>query len=246
MTSKKNNRKSTRSTVATTKAAPRKREAVSPAVASSTTVTERPSTLHASSRKIPKINKKYLTIGLSLLLLAGLIYLLRSFFVAALVNGQPISRISVVSELERQSGKQALDTLVTKTLILQEAKKQNITVNQDEINAEVKKIENNVKKQGQTLEQVLALQGMDRAGLINQIEIQKTVEKILGKDISVSDKEVQDYIATNKEALGADPESNESKTKVKEQLTQQKLSEKFQTWLQNLQKKAKIDYFVSY
>ena len=192
------------------------------------------------------MNKWYLTAGLIIVLIAGLLYLLRSFFIAAMVNGQPISRFSVISELERQSGKQALDTLVTKSLIMQEAKKQNVTVSQDEINKEIKRIEDNVKKQGQTLDQVLALQGMDRQALTDQIRIQKTVEKLLGKDIKVTDKEVSDYIEKNKDALGSDPTSEATKTQVKEQLTQQKLSEKFQTWLQDLQKKAKIDYFVKY
>ena len=193
-----------------------------------------------------RINKNYLIIGLIVIALAGLLYLSRSLFLAAVVNGQPISRLSVVSELEKQSGKQALDTLVTKTLIMQEARKQNITIGQNEINAELKRIEDNIKKSGQTLDDVLALQGMDRNTLIEQIRIQKTVEKILGKQIQVSDKEIADYISKNAETLGSDPESQETKNTVKQQLTQQKLSEKFQTWLDNLKKKAKVNYFVSY
>lgn len=243
MAAKKNTRKGARSSSPTTKATPRKR--ITPSKVAVSSVEQRAPVRSSSLWSVPK-NRRYITLALILVLVLGALYLLRSFFVAAIVNGQPISRVSVVNELEKQSGKQVLDTVVTKTLILQEAKKQNVTVSQEEINQETKKIEDNVKKQGQTLDQVLALQGMDRAALVEQIRIQKTVEKILGKDIKVTDKEVDAYIETNKEALGADPTSNESKASVKQQLTQQKLSEKFQTWLDGLKKKAKINYFVSY
>lgn len=244
MASKKSSRRPTRSTTSTTKSTPRKR--VATRKAESRQEMSRSSTVKSPVRRVQTMNKWYLTAGLIIILLAGLLYIFRSLFVAAVVNGQPVSRFSVISDLERQSGKQALDTLVTKTLILQEAKKQNVTVSQDEINTETKKIEDNVKKQGQTLDQVLALQGMDRNALIDQIKIQKIVEKLLGKDITVTDKEVADYIDKNKDSLGTDPTSNATKTQVKQQLTQQKLSEKFQTWLQDLQKKAKIDYYVKY
>ena len=247
MASKKSSRRPVRSSASTTtkKSAPRKRTSPTRSVESAT-VSPRPETPTRRINRSLAMNKWFLIAGLVIILIAGLLYLLRSLFIAAMVNGQPISRVSVISELERQSGKQALDTLITKTLITQEANKQGVTVSQDEVNTEIKRIEDNVKKQGQTLDQVLALQGMDRQALVDQIKIQKTVEKLLGKDIKITDKEVNDYIEKNKDALGSDPTSAATKTQVKDQLTQQKLSEKFQTWLQDLQKKAKIDHFVKY
>ena len=93
---------------------------------------------------------------IGILLLAGLLYAFRSLFVAAMVNGQPISRVSLVRELEKQNGKQALNSLVTKTLIYQEARKQNVSVSDDEINGEMKKIEDNLQQQGQRLDQHLS------------------------------------------------------------------------------------------
>jgi len=67
-------------------------------------------------------------IGLLVVVLVVAAFLLKGLFIAALVNGQPISRFTVISELEKQSGKQALTSLVNQTLIFQEAKKKNITV----------------------------------------------------------------------------------------------------------------------
>lgn len=247
MAAKKNPRRRSAAKESTSRTALKKRIPARKTDVTASKSAQQTSPFSSISSRFPRsINRNYLMIALGILVLAGLLYLGRSLFLAAVVNGQPITRVAVISELEKQSGKQALDTLITKTLILQEARKQNVTVSQDEINAELKRIEDNVKASGQTLDEVLALQGMSRESLIEQIRIQKTVEKILGKQIQVTDKEVQDYISKNSETLGSDPNSQETKNNVKQQLTQQKLSEKFQTWLDDLKKKAKINYFVSY
>lgn len=193
-----------------------------------------------------RIKRSYVIWGALVLLAVALIYGVKNLIIAATVNGQPISRIAVVKELERQGGKQALNALVTKTLILQEAKKQNVSVNQDEINKELKKIEENIKKQGQTLDQALTLQGMTREQLVEQIRLQKMIEKIVGKDIKVSDKEVTDYIKKNQDALPQEPDPKKQQDLVREQLRQQKLNEKVNTWIEDLRKNAKIQSFVPY
>jgi len=199
-------------------------------------------------QKVPSVRfrKSYAIIILAVILIGALLYAGRGLFIAATVNGEPISRLAIVSELERQSGKQALDSMVTKTLILQEAKKRNVSVTEREIDDEIKSIESNLKQQGQNLEQVLALQGLTRASLRDQIRIQKIVEKLLGKGISVTDKEVADYIASNSATLPQETNQQDLQNSIKQQLQQQKLSERFQTWIAELRQKAKINYIVTY
>lgn len=186
------------------------------------------------------------TLVVTLLIILGLLYYFKGLFVVAIVNGEPISRLSEIRELEKQNGKQVLESLVTKTLILQEAKKQNATISQTEIDQAIKKIEKDIEGQGQTLDQALTVRGMTRADLIEQIKIQKLIEKTLGKDIKVTDNEVDDYIAKNKITAPEGIKPEETKARVKEQLLQQKLSESFQTWIENLKKNAKINYFLNY
>jgi foldase protein PrsA len=200
----------------------------------------------SSDTRSPKVKKSYLIGFLAVVLLAILLYAFRSVFVAAMVNGQPVTRLSLVQELEKQNGKQALNSLVTKTLIFQEARKQNVNVSDQEVDAELKKIEQNLSAQGQKLDQVLELQGMTKEGLIEQIRIQKLIEKMVGKDIKVSDKEVQDYIADNRESFPEDANQQQINSQVREQLQQQQLNEKVQTWLDKLQKDANINYFVNF
>jgi parvulin-like peptidyl-prolyl isomerase len=192
-----------------------------------------------------KIKKSYVIAVIAVLVIAGLLYFLRSWFVVAMVNGQPVSRITYMNELERQAGKQTMNSLITKTLILQEAKKQNVNVGDNEVNSEISKIESNLKQQGQRLDQVLTLQGMTRDQLIEQIRIQKSIEKMVGKNVKVSDKEVDDYIAANSESLPQDTDEASLKKTAKESLEQQKLNQEVQNWLENLQKNAKITYFVT-
>jgi hypothetical protein len=193
-----------------------------------------------------RFKRKHVILLAILLCIAALLYLGRSWFVAALVNGQPISRLSVIQEVEKQNGKTALDSLIRNSLIEQEARKQNITVSDKEINDEITKLEGTLSKQGQKLDQVLQMQGMDRGKLRELIRLDKLVGKMVGKDITVSDEEISKYIESNKTMLPAGQSEADQKKTVAEQIKQQKLSEKVSVWLQDLQKKANIIYFVNY
>jgi parvulin-like peptidyl-prolyl isomerase len=184
--------------------------------------------------------------GLIVVVLVIAAIFLKGFFVAAVVNGEPISRIQVISDLEKQGGKQALSSLVNQTLILQEARKKNIQVSQSEIDTAVKKIEDSLKSQGQNLDTALTAQGMTRKDLSFQLKLRSLVEKLLADKVKVSDKEVADYIEQNKANFPATMSADDIKKSVTEQLKQQKLGAASQAWLQDLTKNAKINYFVTY
>lgn len=192
-----------------------------------------------------KLSKRSLLIGAVILLLAVALYTFRSLFIAATVNGQPISRLAVIQELEKQGGKQTINNLVTKTLIEQEAQKKNVVVSQNDVDDEIKKIEDNLAKQGQKLDQLLQMQGMNRDTLKAQIKTQKMVEKLVGP-VKVTDTEVTAYIEANKASLPPTEDEAAQKKNVKLQLEQQKISEKAQALLQKLQQDAKINYLVNY
>jgi len=191
-----------------------------------------------------KINKKTLLIILAVIVLGVGLYHFRSQFVVAIVNGRPISRLALIKEMEKQVGKQALNSLVTKTLILQEAKKQQVTITDEEIDQEIQKLEDNFTAQGQDFNQWLDLQGINRQDLSEQIKLQKIVETIAGKDIEITDQEVNDYLERNKDSLPQDLDSEEIRAGVRQQLKQQKLNEKIQLWLKSLYDQAKIHYLL--
>ena len=194
--------------------------------------------------EIDKSKIKILLIGA--LVLFAVIFWVKGLFFAAFVNGTPITRFGVIKALEKQGGKRVLDSLVTRELILQEAKKKKVVVNQNEIDKEIKKIEENTSKQGQNLDQILNFQGMTRDDFKNQIEIQLIVEKLLASKIKVSNEEIDDFIRKNTPTEEGSTLKPPTKDEAKEQLRQQKLQQEADTLIQQLKKNAKISYFVNY
>lgn len=237
-TSRSTASKATASKVTTASAAPEEKKETAPATSTSSSA--------ATSKKRVNLSKRYVALIATILLLGAALYYFRGLFVAAVVNGQLISRLEVVRQTEQQAGKQTLDTLVRNALIEQKAKEQNVTVTEQEIDAEIKKLQDNLSKQGQNLDQVLQAQGMSQNDLRKLIRLDKIVQKMVGKDIKVTDKEVTAYIEENREALPQEAEEAELKKQVAEQLKQQKTNEKVRTWLTDLQKEANVTYFVQY
>jgi hypothetical protein len=198
-----------------------------------------------------KFPKKLFIYGLLFLATGTVMYFGGKILFAASVNGQLVSRIDVVKELEKQGGKKTLDVFILKTLISQEAKKRKVAVSQKDVDAEIAKIEKNVATQGATLESLLAQQGMTKANLVDEIRLQLLVTKMVGNDAVVTDKEIDDYIKAQSEQMALSsleqPEAEAPSRKVvKEQIKQQKLQEKIQAFITDLREKAKIKYFINY
>lgn len=170
----------------------------------------------------------------------------KGLVIAAVVNGTPITRIAVIQELEKQSGRTALESIIKKKLIDDEARNKNISVSTEDIDKEIKQIEAQVTLQGGTLDAVLQQQGMTEKQLREQIEVQKKIEKLLGDKVSVSDAEVEAYIAENKIELPKDKQPEDAKASLKEQLKQQKFQQEAQKWVSDLTASAKIKYYVNY
>lgn len=202
----------------------------------------------SKSKKSSKSSKKRdltLIIIVIFLVLSVAIYF-RGVFIAAVVNGKPISRLSIVKELEKQAGGQVLDSSISRTLINQEAKKEDITVEKKKIEEEISKIENQLETEGQSLDQVLEFQGLTREDVYQQTKIQLLIEKLLEDDLKVSEEEVSQYIEENKDTLAEDMSEQEARESAREQLKSQKLNSVVPAWLQELQNKANILYFVDY
>ncbi len=208
----------------------------------------------SSANPLSKINqasvlKNRKTVLFAVIIITGVLALLFTFkglFIAAIVNGEPISRISIVKTLEKQGGKAVLDSLVTKKLISQEVKKGNITISQSDIDQEINKITESLKAQGTTIDQALTAQGMTRTQLNDEIKLQLSIQKMVGKDVEVSDKEIDEFITANKAQFPEGTKEEEIKKQSTERIKQQKLQQKTQEFLKNLQDKAKVTNFVQY
>ena len=162
----------------------------------------------------------------------------RGYIVAAMVNGRPIFRWDLNNTLMSRFGQQTLESMISERLLSDEAQKKDVHITNEEVNAKmndlVKSLGPNVK-----LEDVLQYQGMTKQDFANQIRLQLTVEKILGKDVSITDKEVDDYLQKNKQTLTATDEAG-MRVEAKDALLSQKINDKIQPWFADLKQKANI------
>lgn len=185
-------------------------------------------------------NPRNRLIVLLVIMFLAAVYAARSLFVVALVNNEPIFRVEVIKQLEKQQGKNILSGLISRKLIEQEARKNNITVSKEEIDAQIKKIDEAMKKQGQSLDEQLKQSGDTKKDLEKEVRLQLSVEKLLAKEIAVSDKEIKDFKEKNAEYAAA------TDVDIRETVKQEKLRNAFAEWIQKVEKAAKVDYLVNY
>lgn len=197
------------------------------------------------SNRFANLEIKSFLLPTTIIITVLLLGLFKDQFVAANVNGEQINRLELIRELENREGKRALENLISEELIMQEAKKRNMNISEEEINREISTIEKNIKAQGQNLDDLLALQGLTRQQLKDEIRVQLILKKLVGK-AEVTDKEVDDYIEQNKDSIPADAKTEEVRNQAKSQLEQDKVNQKIQTLVQELRKNAKIKYLLKF
>lgn len=186
----------------------------------------------------------YGAVALAVVLILGVLLYSQGLIVAAKVNGESISRLGVVSELENQAGAAVLDALISDILIEQAATESGVTVYEVDVATEIATIESQIVAQGGTLEAVLEQQGLDQKSLTKQIRMQKLLEALLSSDIAVTDEEIDAFLAKNGPVLQGQEEI--SKAQVIEQLRSQKFSTAAQSYITGLRTQANIQYFVDY
>lgn len=203
-------------------------------------------TTDSSPARVGMTLRRKLFLIIIVLALAYVLFSSKDLFVAATVNGFPLSRISVVRELEKQGGKQVLDNLVSEMLIAQEARKAGITVSAEDIDAKVNSLKEQMSAQGQDIDALLATQGISQEEFRDQIKTQLFVEKLLTDKISITDEKVAEFIETNKAYLPTDLDEEALKKLAREELTQQELSTQYSTWISEIKQNSDINYFVEY
>lgn len=145
--------------------------------------------------------------------------------IAAVVNDEAISVFDVLSrmrmimlssnipdspEMRQRLAPQVLRGLIDEKLQLQEAKKQNMTVSEDELNKGIEQIEKqNNMKPGQ-LDEFLRARGIDRSALVDQLTASivwaKLVKREAAQATAISDDEIDDAMKRLQEHAG-EPQS---------------------------------------
>ena len=180
-----------------------------------------------------------------IILILGLIALFvsnKGLLVAAVVDGKPIFRWDLNNVLVSRFGSQTLDGMISERLIEEEAAKSGIVVTQADIDRKTKSLVDSLGG-GMDIDQLLQYQGMTRKDFDTQLKLQMTVERLLGKDITVSDSQIADYIATASSTLTATDAAGMNE-EAKQAIMSQKINEKLQPWFTQLKAKANILRFL--
>ncbi|MCL5784826.1 MAG: SurA N-terminal domain-containing protein [Patescibacteria group bacterium] len=179
-----------------------------------------------------------------ILIIAGLLLLAiykKNWFVAATVNGSPITNLELQSRLNQQFRTQTLNQLIDEKIILGEAAKKNVVVTETDIDKKISEIEAQVGG-AQALDSLLAQQGQDRNSIKQLIKLRLIVEKLYTNEATVSAEEVNSFIEQNKNQLRATDSAGQEK-EAYDAIKSQKLSQISAQKFQELKQKAKTQLF---
>lgn len=190
-----------------------------------------------------EILKKHLfVLAVLVILLAVLGYFFKDKLIAATVNGNPIFRYELNQRLTSTFGKETLENLIVERLIGEEAARRNIVVNEDDVGREIEKMEESLGA-GTKLEDILKYQGVSLVDFKEQLKLRLQVNRILEKEITVTQEEVGQYLKDSAKTLVATGEA-EKKAEASKNIKEKKINEKIQTWISDLLAKAKITRFL--
>jgi len=178
---------------------------------------------------------------LVLAILAFLLYKNKDIFLAGTVDGKPIFAWELNGRLRQRYGQQAIQEIISERLVLAEANKKGIKATEKEIQDKIAEIEKGLGGQAK-LPDVLKQQGLTMVDFRMQVELRILVDKMIGTSIKVNQKEIDDFLVQNKDNIEtyAGTDSAKQKAYAEDSLKQQKTSEAFDKWFNDLKSKAKI------
>jgi len=185
---------------------------------------------------------KLFFIGILVVGMVALFLTNKGLLIAAVVDGKPIFRWELTKSLLSRFGAQTLEGMITERLIATAAQKEGITITTEEITTKEQDI---VKSLGPNIgvEELLKYQGMTKEDFDKQIRLQLTVAKVLGKDLAITEGDIDNFIATNRALLAATQEG-ELRKEAQQAILDQHIGGKVQEWLYNLRQSAKILTFL--
>jgi foldase protein PrsA len=189
--------------------------------------------------------KKMMVLAAMIVIPLALAFYFKSHFIAATVDGSPISRLTVIRELERQGGETVLNALITDKLVDAEAARKGIVLSDEELNEEIDKLKKGVTDMGGSFEEALAERGFTEESLRRNIATQLKIRKLLADVISVTEEEIDSYITESGIEIPAGNEA-ELREQVRTELEDGKFTQEAEGFIEGLKAQADITYYVNY
>ena len=145
----------------------------------------------------------------------------------ATVEGEKILQTELDEALREQYGAAVLDTLITNKIVELEAKKENITVSDEDIQAEYDEL---VESYGgeDAINEVLEANGLTEDAVKENIRIYQLTKNVVAASIEITDEEVEQYFENNKEKYGQEEQIIASHILLEDEATAKEVLAKVQ------------------
>lgn len=126
------------------------------------------------------------------------IFFLQRDQAVATVNGEKITRDELFDTMYSQVGKDALDDLITRRLILQEGNTLGLSISEAEVDEEIDRIvQENFMGVIDQFNQLLEQHGVTLEAVRNDAKVNLMARKIAMNEIEISESELKEYFAEN-------------------------------------------------
>lgn len=198
---------------------------------------------------VNKINSLPFAAKLVVIVLIGVsvFWLVRKYrgsIIAGVVNKTPILRYELNQKLVARYGKTTMDEMVSEELLSQLARREQVTVTAEEIQAERDALKERLGGD-ESLQTALQQYGLTEADLSKQIELKLYTQKLSEKlfQVEVSEEEAKAIFDDNIQ-LYEGKTFDDVKADIKESLKQQKLQQEFGQWFEEQKSQSQIQVYL--
>lgn len=141
-----------------------------------------------------------LVLALVIVAAASVIILLQFDPAVAVVNGKKIKRSEVYAAMYKQGGRETLDSLILRQLVMQEARKCDVAVSEEDVDAEIDAIiGEHFMGQRDQFDSFLAQQGYTLEMIRDDARINIMARRIIGDDLKITETEAREYFTENQD-----------------------------------------------
>lgn len=119
--------------------------------------------------------------------------------VVATVNGDPIQRNQLFQAMYEQGGQEALDQLITRKLIIQEAERLDLTVSEEELDLEIQSIiDESFQGNEEELQSVLEFYGISMESFRDDARLNLLVRKLATEQLEDTEEQARQFFEENR------------------------------------------------
>lgn len=184
---------------------------------------------------------------LSISLLSSLFVLFSLYSLGAIpllyVNGEPIYGPEVIRLIDDYGVRGAFEKAIEYKVVALEARRRNIKITAYDRYLEYQRLKKQAELQGKTLAQMIAESDQTYAEFTQNVETTITVYKLLGDNLYISEKEVDEYFIDN-QLFFEDVDNEKLRDDVKNVLFREKVSANYEIFIKDAKARSDIDYFL--